>query len=95
MRFRLAGLTVEERNIMRNHADKSMDATYTGKKLLLDGIRDKLDRYALEGMTLKEVMEKHGGIEWEDVLGSDMVLPMNEHFDMVAHPKRLAVTHTK
>jgi len=79
----------------KDGTDKSMDATYTGKKLLLDGIRDKLDRYALEGMTLKEVMEKHGGIEWEDVLGSDMVLPMNEHFDMVAHPKRLAVTHTK
>jgi integrase len=42
-RFIRAGLTLEERNLMLRHADKSMNATYVGRNFLLNGIQDKLD----------------------------------------------------
>jgi integrase len=42
-RFIRAGLTLEERNLQLRHADKTMNAVYTGRNILLDGIQDKLD----------------------------------------------------
>ncbi|MCK1653066.1 site-specific integrase [Bradyrhizobium sp. 149] len=51
--FIQAGLSLEERNIMLRHADKSMNAVYQGRNVLLKQIQDKLDRYQL-GMTLAE-----------------------------------------
>jgi integrase len=46
--FIRAGLTVEERNIMLRHADRSMNAIYVGRNALLKEIQDKLDRYLAE-----------------------------------------------
>jgi integrase len=47
-RFIMAGLTVEERNIMLRHADKSMNAIYIGRQFLLDQIQKKLDKFEQE-----------------------------------------------
>jgi hypothetical protein len=44
----MAGLTVEERNIMLRHADKSMNAIYIGRQFLLDQIQKKLDKFEEE-----------------------------------------------
>jgi integrase len=57
-RFIHAGLTVEERNIMLRHSDKSMQAVYIGRNHLLKGIQDKLDRFVLNGLTMTEAEEK-------------------------------------
>jgi len=43
VRFIQAGLTVEERNIMLRHADRSMQAIYIGREHLLNEIQKKLD----------------------------------------------------
>lgn len=68
-RFIKAGLTVEERNLMLRHADKSMNATYVGRNFLLNGIQDKLDRFVLGGLTLDEALEKNGKVDFgEDAL---------------------------
>jgi len=56
-RFIKANLTVEERNLMLRHADKSMNAVYIGEETLLKGIQDKLDRFVLDGMTLEQAYE--------------------------------------
>jgi integrase len=47
IRFIKAELLEEERNLMLRHADKSMNAIYTGEQMLLD-IQDKLDRYTMQ-----------------------------------------------
>jgi integrase len=52
--FIRAGLSVEERNIMLRHADRSMNAVYVGRNALLKEIQDKLDRYVLDGLTMAE-----------------------------------------
>jgi integrase len=53
--FIQAGLSLEERNIMLRHADKSMNAIYQGRNVLLKKIQDTLDRHQLDGRTLAEV----------------------------------------
>jgi integrase len=57
-RFIQAGLSVEERNIMLRHADKSMNAVYTGRNYLLKEIQDKLDRFVFNGLTMDEALDK-------------------------------------
>ena len=47
-RFIRAGLTIEQRNMMRRHADKSMDSTYTSRNFLLNEIQEKLDTFVRE-----------------------------------------------
>jgi integrase len=54
-RFIRAQLTLEERNLQLRHADKNMNAIYTGRNILLDGIMDKLDRFTL-GSTYEEAL---------------------------------------
>jgi integrase len=58
VRFIRAGLTLEERNLMLRHADRSMNATYIGRSFLLKEIQDKLDRFVLGGLTLDEAYKK-------------------------------------
>jgi integrase len=58
VRFIQAGLSLEERNLMLRHADKSMNAVYVGRNHLLNGIQDKLDRFALNGLTMEEAARK-------------------------------------
>jgi integrase len=69
-RFIQAGLTVEERNIMLRHADKSMQAVYIGRNHLLKGIQDKLDRFVLNGLRLDEALDK-GVVDF-----GEMTVPM-------------------
>jgi integrase len=71
-RFIQAGLTVEERNIMLRHADKSMQAVYIGRSHLLKGIQDKLDRFVLNGLTLEQAMER-GVVDF-----GEMTIPMRK-----------------
>ena len=66
-RFIRAGLTLEERNLMLRHTDKSMNATYVGRNFLLNGIQDKLDRFVLGGMTLKEALVRNQRIEFGEL----------------------------
>jgi integrase len=54
-RFIRAQLTLAERNLQLRHADKNMNAIYTGRNILLDGIMDKLDRFTL-GSTYEEAL---------------------------------------
>jgi integrase len=56
----LAGLSLEERNIQLRHADKSQDATYHGRSILLKQIEEKLDRYDLKGQTRAEFEKEKG-----------------------------------
>jgi integrase len=81
-RFIQAGLTLEERNLMLRHADNSMNAVYVGRNTLLADIQDKLDRYAFNGLTYDEAMEK-GAVDFGKLcdrdgklfVERDMVLP--------------------
>jgi integrase len=73
-RFIRAGLSDPERNLMLRHADKSMNAVYQGDNMLHD-IRDKLDRYVLNGMTLKEAYEK-GVVDFD--VGKNLHLPIGD-----------------
>jgi integrase len=57
-RFYRAGLTIEEREMMLRHSNRSMESIYRGEEPLLRIIQDKLDRYALGGMTYNEAYEK-------------------------------------
>ena len=66
-RFIKAGLTLEERNLMMRHADKSMNATYVGRNFLLNDIQDKLDRFVLGGLTLDEALEKNQRIDFGEL----------------------------
>jgi integrase len=66
-RFIKAGLTVEERNIMLRHADKSMNSVYVGRNALLKEITDKLDRYVLNGLTLAEAEARGMIIEFGEL----------------------------
>jgi len=50
-RFIRAGLTVQEQNLMLRHADKSMNAIYTGRSFLLNGIQRKLDQFVSDTAT--------------------------------------------
>ena len=59
VRFINAGLSLEERNLILRHADKSMNAVYVGRNHLLNIIQDKLDRHTLGGMTLAEAYAKN------------------------------------
>ena len=72
-RFIKAGLTLEERNLMMRHTDKSMNATYIGRNFLLNGIQDKLDRFVLGGMTLKEALERNERIDF-----GELTLPIRQ-----------------
>jgi integrase len=76
-RFIRAGLTVQEQNLMMRHADKSMNAVYIGRNTLLKDIQDKLDRYALNGLTYEEALEK-GEVDFGKLLESDMALPVRK-----------------
>jgi integrase len=44
VRFHYAGLTLEERNVMLRHADRSTNAVYIGREHLLNEIQKKLDK---------------------------------------------------
>ncbi len=46
VRFIMAGLSLEERNVMLRHADQSMNAVYIGREFLLNEIQKKLDKAA-------------------------------------------------
>jgi integrase len=72
-RFIQAGLSVEERNIMLRHADKSMQAVYIGRNHLLKQIEQKLDRFVLGGLTLDEAMDKGMTIDF-----GEMTIPIKQ-----------------
>ncbi|MBR1245509.1 site-specific integrase [Bradyrhizobium sp. AUGA SZCCT0169] len=55
-RFDEAGLTKAEHDLMMGHANRDMAGLYIRSSL--NSIRDKLDRYALKGHTLKEVHDQ-------------------------------------
>jgi integrase len=57
-RFYKAGLTLEERNFLLRHADKSMNSVYMGRNTVLNGIQDKLDKFVLGGLILAEAEKK-------------------------------------
>jgi integrase len=57
-RFIKAGLSLEERNIMLRHADKSMNAVYIGRNSLLERIQEKLERHHFDGRTEEEVIRE-------------------------------------
>jgi hypothetical protein len=44
-----------------------MNATYVGRNFLLNGIQDKLDRFVLGGMTLKEALVRNQRIEFGEL----------------------------
>ena len=63
LRFYYAGLTKEERDLMKRHANKDMDRVYLGRNPLFKTIQDKLDRYVLGGKTYKEMMDTQGEVD--------------------------------
>jgi integrase len=72
-RFIRAGLTLEERNLQLRHADKTMNAVYVGRNILLDGIMDKLDRFTL-GTTYEEALA-NGAVALSEA--KDLQLPIS------------------
>jgi integrase len=63
LRFYYAGLTKEERDLMKRHANKDMDRVYFGRNPLFKAIQDKLDRFVLGGKTYKEMMDTQGEVD--------------------------------
>jgi hypothetical protein len=61
----MAGLTLEERNLMLRHADRSMNAVYVGRDYLLNEIQKRLDRQRRDGLRLQVGWKAGGKFEYQ------------------------------